>query len=251
MRFVIQRVYQAEVTVEGKSVGKIGKGLMILVGLTDGDTEEYIDHVTDKFLNLRLWDGSDGTRWKECVKSLGLEILLVSQFTLYGHMKGNKPDFHFAMDNDPAKILFDKIVDRIKKKYDPNKIQTGMFGAYMKVSLVNDGPITIEWEYPGDKLENIKNNNVKKEKREDFGKDLGGKKRGEKKEGKKDKEKKKDNKEQNKQKEDEKKEDKKEEQKEDKKDEDKKNENKKEEEKKEEGKNEDKKDADNFIRKVD
>ena len=166
MRFVIQRVQQAEVTVEGKSVGKIGKGLMILVGLTEGDKDEYIDHVTDKFLNLRLWDGSDGTRWKECVKSLGLEILLVSQFTLYSHMKGNKPDFHLAMDNGPAKVMFDKIVERTRKKYDANKVQTGMFGAHMMVSLVNDGPVTIEWEYPGDKLENIKNNNMKKEKKD-------------------------------------------------------------------------------------
>ena len=166
MRFVIQRVQQAEVTVEGKSVGKIGKGLMILVGLTEGDKDEYIDHVTDKFLNLRLWDGSDGTRWKECVKSLGLEILLVSQFTLYSHMKGNKPDFHCAMDNGPAKVMFDKIVERTRKKYDANKVQTGMFGAHMMVSLVNDGPVTIEWEYPGDKLENIKNNNMKKEKKD-------------------------------------------------------------------------------------
>ena len=166
MRFVIQRVQQAEVTVEGKSVGKIGKGLMILVGLTEGDKDEYIDHVTDKFLNLRLWDGSDGTRWKECVKSLGLEILLVSQFTLYSHMKGNKPEFHCAMDNGPAKVMFDKIVERTRKKYDANKVQTGMFGAHMMVSLVNDGPVTIEWEYPGDKLENIKNNNMKKEKKD-------------------------------------------------------------------------------------
>ena len=171
MRFVIQRVQQAEVTVDGKSVGKIGKGLMILVGLTEGDKDEYIDHVTDKFLNLRLWDGSDGTRWKECVKSLGLEILLVSQFTLYSHMKGNKPDFHFAMDNGPAKVMFDKIVERTRKKYDASKVQTGMFGAHMMVSLVNDGPVTIEWEYPGDKLENIKNNNMKKEKREEVDKE--------------------------------------------------------------------------------
>ena len=184
MRFVIQRVQQAEVTVEGKSVGKIGKGLMILVGLTEGDKDEYIDHVTDKFLNLRLWDGSDGTRWKECVKSLGLEILLVSQFTLYSHMKGNKPDFHCAMDNGPAKVMFDKIVERTRKKYDANKVQTGMFGAHMMVSLVNDGPVTIEWEYPGDKLENIKNNNMKKEKREEDKKETKPKKEGKKNKGK-------------------------------------------------------------------
>jgi D-tyrosyl-tRNA(Tyr) deacylase len=92
MRFVIQRVKHASVTVDNEIVGKIGPGLMILVGLTEGDTDEFIDHVTDKFLNLRLWDDSKGTRWKECVKSLNYEILLVSQFTLYSYMKGNKPE---------------------------------------------------------------------------------------------------------------------------------------------------------------
>ena len=183
MKFVIQRVTDAQVTVEGTIIGKIGKGLMILVGLTHDDKEEYIEHITDKFLNLRLFDGTDGTRWKESVKSLGLEILLVSQFTLYSFMKGNKPDFHYAMDNEPARIMFDKIVKRIKEKYDPAKIQTGAFGEYMMVNLTNDGPVTIEWEYPGDKLDNIINNNVKKGKREDV-KQTGEikKKRGEKKE---------------------------------------------------------------------
>ena len=159
MRFVIQRVKHASVTVDNEIVGKIGPGLMILVGLTEGDTDEFIDHVTDKFLNLRLWDDSKGTRWKECVKSLNYEILLVSQFTLYSYMKGNKPDYHFAMNGDNANVLFDKIVELTRKKYDPNKIQTGKFGAYMQVELCNDGPVTIQWEYPGDVAEKIEQNN--------------------------------------------------------------------------------------------
>ena len=162
MRFVIQRVKHASVTVNNEIVGKIGPGLMILVGLTEGDTDEFIDHVTDKFLNLRLWDDSKGTRWKECVKSLNYEILLVSQFTLYSYMKGNKPDYHFAMNGDNANVLFDKIVELTRKKYDPNKIQTGKFGAYMQVELCNDGPVTIQWEYPGDVAEKIEQNNKKK-----------------------------------------------------------------------------------------
>lgn len=167
MKFVIQKVLEASVTVENEIVGKIGQGLMILVGLSIDDTDEYVDFVTDKFLNLRLFDDEKGNRWKESVKSLGLEILLVSQFTLYSVMKGNKPDYHFAMENEKARALFDKIVNRIKQKYDPNKIQTGKFGAMMKVALVNDGPCTIDWEYPGDKLEKIQMNNKKKELGED------------------------------------------------------------------------------------
>ena len=162
MRFIIQRVKHASVTVDNQIVGKIGPGLLILVGINDKDNDEFIDHITDKFLNLRLWDDSKGTRWKECVKSLNYEILLVSQFTLYQVFKGNKPDFHFAMNGEPAKVLFDKIVDCVKKKYDPNKIQTGTFGAYMNVDLCNDGPVTIQWEYPGDVAEKIEENNKKK-----------------------------------------------------------------------------------------
>ena len=161
MRFIIQRVESASVTVSNELVSKIGPGLMILVGLTHDDKEEYFDHVTDKFLNLRLWDDSKGVRWKESVKSQNFEILLVSQFTLYYIMKGNKPDFHQAMENDKAKLLFDKLVDCIKKKYDENKIKTGKFGEYMNVELINDGPVTLNWEYPGNKIENMEKNGTK------------------------------------------------------------------------------------------
>ena len=116
MRFVIQRVNKGCVKVSDQTVGEIGKGLMILVGLNDKDTEEHIDHVIDKFLNLKLFDDDKGNRWKESVKSLGLEILLISQFTLYNVLKGNKLDFHEAMEGDKARELFDKIVKRAKEK---------------------------------------------------------------------------------------------------------------------------------------
>ncbi|MCQ2816861.1 MAG: D-aminoacyl-tRNA deacylase, partial [archaeon] len=163
MKFIIQKVLEASVTVDNEIVGQIGKGFMILVGLSIDDTEEYIEFVTDKFLNLRLFDDDKGTRWKESIKSLGLELLLVSQFTLHSVLKGNKPDFHFAMENEKAKAMFDKMIECLKKKYDPNKIKTGKFGEYMKVSLVNDGPCTIEWEYPGEKAMKIEQNNKKRE----------------------------------------------------------------------------------------
>ena len=157
MRFVIQRVTRGCVRVEGQIVGQIGKGLMILVGLNHEDNEEHIDHIIDKFLNLRLFDDDKGARWKESVKSLGLEILLVSQFTLYHILKGNKPDFHGAMDGDKAKDLFDKIVQRTREKYDPKKVQTGKFGEYMHIDMECDGPVTINWEYPTENVKEIAN----------------------------------------------------------------------------------------------
>ena len=179
MKFVIQRVTKGCVRVEGQIVGQIGKGLMILIGLTEGDTEEYIDQVVDKFLNIKLFDDEKGARWKESVKSLGLDLLLVSQFTLYNTLKGNKPDFHFAMEGNKANELFDKIVKRAKEKYDEKKVQTGKFGEHMFIEMECDGPVTINWEYPTQKLiDNINNNNVKK------GKDNNENKNKERKEGK-------------------------------------------------------------------
>ncbi len=179
MKFVIQRVTKGCVRVEGQIVGQIGKGLMVLVGLTEGDTEEYIDHVVDKLLNIKLFDDEKGARWKESVKSLGLDLLLVSQFTLYNTLKGNKPDFHFAMEGNKANELFDKIVKRAKEKYDEKKVQTGKFGEHMFIEMECDGPVTINWEYPTQKLiDNINNNNVKK------GKDNNENKNKERKEGK-------------------------------------------------------------------
>ena len=220
MKFVIQRVTKGCVRVEGEIVGQIGKGLMVLVGLTEGDNEEYIDFAVDKLLNIRLFDDDKGARWKESIKSLGLDLLLISQFTLYNTLKGNKPDFHFAMEGNKAKELFDKIVERARQKYDEKKVQTGKFGEYMFIETECDGPVTINWEYPTQKLlDNVNNNNTKK------GKENANKKNEPKKEGEgKNKEKKGKNKnEKNKKGENKKEEDKKEE---DKKEEDKKEEKK-------------------------
>ena len=231
MKFVIQRVTRGCVRVEGQVVGQIGKGLMVLVGLNHHDTDEYIDHVVDKILNIRLFDDAKGARWKESVKSLGLEILLVSQFTLYHILKGNKPDFHSAMDGDKAKELFDKIVAKAREKYDEKKVQTGKFGEYMFIDMECDGPVTINWDYPTENViessnkkgknnkvneskkgEAKKNENKNKEKNEKKEKKEKGKKREEKKDENKNEE---DKEEEDKKEECEKTEDKKEEDKED------------------------------------
>ena len=241
MKFVIQRVTRGCVRVEGQVVGQIGKGLMILVGLNPHDTEEYLDHVIDKFLNIRLFDDAKGSRWKESVKSLGLEILLVSQFTLYHILKGNKPDFHGAMEGDKAKELFDKIVAKTREKYDEKKVQTGKFGEYMFIDMECDGPVTIEWEYPTQNViesnNQKKNNKSKENKKGESKKDGNEPKKDNQKKGKKENNKK-EQKGKGKKGEEKKEEDKKEtEKKEDNKEEDKKEEDKKEADKKEEEKN--------------
>jgi D-tyrosyl-tRNA(Tyr) deacylase len=147
MRFVIQRVLQANVKVSGKIVGEINQGILVFIGLTHADKYSDIDFASNKLLTLRLWDDEKGTRWKECVKSKGLEVLLVSQFTLYSILKGNKPDFHGALEPGEANKMYEAFVNSLKIKH-PGKIQTGLFGEMMEVSLVNDGPVTINWEYP-------------------------------------------------------------------------------------------------------
>ena len=186
MRFVIQRVNRGCVKVSSQTVGQIGRGLMILVGINDRDTDEHIDHVVDKMLNIRLFDDDKGNRWKESVKSLGLEILLVSQFTLYHVLKGNKPDFHEAMGGEQAKILFDKIVKRAREKYEEKKIQTGAFGEYMQIDMECDGPVTINWEYPVRNKNNNENNNKEEKETKKGGKKGKNKEEKENKEDKKD-----------------------------------------------------------------
>ena len=223
MKFVIQRVTSGKVSVNNEVVGSIGPGLMVLVGITHKDTEEYIDHAVEKLLNLRLFDDDKGNRWKESLKTKNYGLLLVSQFTLYHILKGNKPDFHSAMDGDKALEFFNKIVQKAKDKYIPEKVQTGKFGEHMYIDVQLDGPVTIEWEYPG---QNLLEQNAKVEE----------KKKGGNKQEKKDDNKKNENKKQKQNKKGDKKNDKKED---DKKEDDKKEEDKKEDDKKEEDKKED------------
>ena len=165
MRLIIQRVNQASVSIKGKdSINKIGKGLLIYVGINKNDNEESLDIISDKLLNIKLFDGENETRWKESIMSLGLEILIVSNFTLYCNFKGSKPTFNHSMDGTNAKLLFDKLVQKIKDKYKEEKIKTGDFGEYMFINSENDGPVTVDWDYPGEKQEDSKEKNIKKNK---------------------------------------------------------------------------------------
>lgn len=126
-------------------VSEIGPGLLVLVGLHESDTDSNADYICRKVLNMRLFtNGSTGRGWDQNVMQRNYEVLLVSQFTLYGVLKGNKPDFHVAMPPQKAKPFYESLVDKFRKAYRPDAIKDGVFGAMMKVNIVNDGPVTMQ-----------------------------------------------------------------------------------------------------------
>ena len=141
MRFVIQRVKEADVKVEGKVIGKIGKGFMVLIGVCNEDTREIADKMIRKMINMRIFqDENDKTNL--ALSDVNGELLLVSQFTLYADCrKGNRPSFIKAGSPDLANELYEYIISECKKQVP--KVEKGEFGADMKVGLINDGPFTI------------------------------------------------------------------------------------------------------------
>jgi D-tyrosyl-tRNA(Tyr) deacylase len=144
MRIVIQRVSEAKLEVESKILTEIKEGIIVFVGFYDGDNENSLDDVAEKILNLKLWEDKSGAMWKESVKSLNYDVLVVPNFTLYAGIKGSKLDFHLSMKADKSKIIFQKFVESFVKKYSPDKIKQGEFGAHMKINQINDGPVNIE-----------------------------------------------------------------------------------------------------------
>lgn len=140
MRVLVQRSLASSVKVDGKIIGSIEKGLVLLVGFTQGDTEENINYLVNKVLNLRIFDDENGVMNKS-ILDVGGEILSISQFTLYADSKkGNRPSYIHALGGDEAIILYDKFNEELRKNI---KVETGKFGADMKVNIVNDGPTTI------------------------------------------------------------------------------------------------------------
>ena len=141
MKFIVQRVKNAKVYVEGKTVGKIEKGYMVLIGITHTDTKEIADYLVKKLINLRVFEDENG-KMNLSLKDIDGELLLVSQFTLYADTtSGNRPSFTDAAKPDVANELYEYIVNECKKQV--SKVETGIFGADMKVELINDGPVTI------------------------------------------------------------------------------------------------------------
>jgi D-tyrosyl-tRNA(Tyr) deacylase len=142
MMAVIQRVTNASVTIEGKVKSSIDKGLLVLVGIEDADTQEDIDWLSNKIVNLRIFNDSEGVM-NVSVKDDGGEIIAVSQFTLQASTKkGNRPSYIKASKPEIAIPLYENFVKALETNLGKS-VQTGVFGADMKVSLLNDGPVTI------------------------------------------------------------------------------------------------------------
>ena len=141
MRFVIQRVTESEVRVDNEVIGKIGKGFMVLVGVSDSDTKEIADKMIRKMLALRIFEDEQG-KTNLSLDTVGGELLLISQFTLYANCKkGNRPSFIEAGAPDMAEAMYEYIIEKCKEQVEV--VERGRFGEDMKVSLVNDGPFTL------------------------------------------------------------------------------------------------------------
>ena len=141
MKFVIQRVMESEVKVEGETLGKIGKGFMVLIGVSNSDTKEIADRMVKKMLGLRIFEDEQG-KTNLSLDAVGGSLLLISQFTLYANCKkGNRPIFIEAGAPDMAEEMYEYIISKCKEQVEV--VERGRFGADMKVSLVNDGPFTI------------------------------------------------------------------------------------------------------------
>ena len=141
MKFVIQRVTHADVVVDGNELGRIGKGFMVLIGVSKDDNETIADNMVDKMIKLRIFEDENG-KTNLSLDDVGGELLLISQFTLYANCKkGNRPSFIDAGAPDEANTLYEYIIERCKERV--NVVERGEFGADMKVSLLNDGPFTI------------------------------------------------------------------------------------------------------------
>ena len=140
MKFVVQRVNEASVAVDGQVIGQIGKGFLVLIGVSDSDTKEIADKMVKKLLGLRIFD-DENDKINLSLADVGGELLLISQFTLYANCKkGYRPSFIEAGSPDMANEMYEYIIEKCKEQFP---VQTGEFGADMKVSLQNDGPFTI------------------------------------------------------------------------------------------------------------
>lgn len=147
MIVVIQRVESAGVEIEGSVHGEIGKGLLVLAGICNGDTEDTVRYFAKRIIDLRIFNDAND-KMNLGLKDISGEILVISQFTLCTekNKSGNRPSFTNAAPPQTAEPLYELLVSEMKKYYDGNKIKTGIFGAKMKVKLLNEGPVTIVLE---------------------------------------------------------------------------------------------------------
>lgn len=144
MKLLVQRVSSAQVDVDSKMVGKINNGFLVLIGVTHTDTREIADYLVKKLCNLRVFK-DENSKMNLSIKDVDGELLIVSQFTLYADCQhGNRPSFVNSAKPDMANELYEYFVEKCRKEV--KNVETGIFGADMKVSLLNDGPVTIMLE---------------------------------------------------------------------------------------------------------
>ena len=142
MRAIVQKVKKASVKVSDEKISEIGSGLLVFVAVTDTDTEKDIEYIKKGVEKLRIFEDSDG-KMNLSVEDVGGELLIVSQFTLYGDArKGNRPSFINSSSADKAEKYYEILIQKLKD--DGFKVETGKFQTHMKVSLINDGPVTIQ-----------------------------------------------------------------------------------------------------------
>lgn len=141
---VVQRCLESSVEIEGKEYNRIGKGLMVLLGIRKGYTDLNIQKLSQKILDLRIFDDEKGVM-NLSIKDTGGELLIISQFTLCAdnNKSGNRPSYIMAEVPEKSKPMYEKFLKNISRQYDSEKVKGGIFGADMKVKLINDGPVTI------------------------------------------------------------------------------------------------------------
>jgi D-tyrosyl-tRNA(Tyr) deacylase len=150
MKAVVQRVARGEVKVDGKVRGAVGRGLVVLLGVTHADTRDDARYLAHRTVNLRVFADEEG-RMNRSVEAIGGEVLVVSQFTLYADTrKGHRPSFVDAAAPEKAQELYGVYVDALRRALGDGRVATGVFGAHMAVSMVNDGPVTIELRSKGE-----------------------------------------------------------------------------------------------------
>ena len=144
MKAWLQRVAEASVTIEGERVAEIGRGYLVLLGVTHGDTTEAADYIAGRIATIRLFE-DEGGRMNRSIEEIGGSVIVVSQFTLYADTsRGRRPGFSNAAPGPVAEPLYERVVAKLREILGASRVGTGRFGADMRVALVNDGPVSIE-----------------------------------------------------------------------------------------------------------
>ena len=144
MKAWLQRVSEASVSVDGERIAAIGKGLLVLLGVTHGDTEAAADRIAERIAVLRIFEDEEG-HLNRSLEDVGGSAIVVSQFTLYADTsRGRRPGFSAAAPGSVAEPLYMRVVESLRRRLGPDRVGTGRFGADMKVALVNDGPVSVE-----------------------------------------------------------------------------------------------------------